>query len=300
MKQVIYSIYVDIPADLLDPQPPHHGDTEDKNQKAKREFAIHYQWLLDKQKQYAESIGVDFKHYTYDQKYIDLRKWYNDNYPFITEYNIVNFYKIHLMYELAEQYDEILYMDLDVLPITKHSFFDEFDLTKGVAIKKNGHGKSMNKDEISKREDRYLRLGTNNSIRSPWAKWWNSKALCMEYGKPVDDIPVYNTGIVGINKYWLDKLAYFEDFSEILYEMKEMKEEELTMWPKFVQAMFGWDNETIWGFKSHMNDVPSIWLDSKWHLFMNENTIVPHGTHLIHIVNKEFGQVRKWYEENHI
>ena len=34
---------------------------------------------------------------------------------FITSYNIVNFYKIHLLYELAKKYDEILYLDFDVI-----------------------------------------------------------------------------------------------------------------------------------------------------------------------------------------
>ena len=50
MKRIIYSIYIDIDADQLDPQPPHHGDTEDKNQKAKREFANNQIWLEYKQR----------------------------------------------------------------------------------------------------------------------------------------------------------------------------------------------------------------------------------------------------------
>ena len=80
--------------------------------------------------------------------------------------------------------------------------------------------------------------------------------------------------------------------------MKELKEEEISMYPKFVQAMFGWDNETIWGFKCHMNDIPSEWLDSKWHMFLDKGKIVPKDAKLIHIVNKEFKAIREWYEEN--
>jgi len=154
--------------------------------------------------------------------------------------------------------------------------------------------------DTTEEERRFIETGKTSSIRSPWAKWWNSRALCMNYGKPINDIPVYNTGIVGINKYWLDKIDYFSDFDETLEEMKELKEEEMSMYPSFVQAMFGWDNETIWGFKCHMNDVPSEWLDSKWHMFLDKGTIVPKDSKLIHIVNKEFKAIREWYEENYI
>ena len=300
MKRIVFSIYIDIPESLLDPMKPHHGDTEDKNLKAKREFALHYKWLLEKQKEYANNIGAEYKHYVYDQKYINLQKWYNDNHPYITEYNIVNFYKIHLMYELGEEYDEILYLDLDVLPNTKENIFEKHNIEEGVLIKKNAHGKRADLEYVKRCEELFLTLGNTNSIRSPWAKWWNSRALCMNYGKPTNDIPVYNTGIVGINKYWLDKIDYFSDFDETLEEMKELKEEEISMWPKFVQAMFGWDNETIWGFKCHMNDVPSVWLDGYWHTFLDKDFKIPKASKLIHIVNKNFKTVREWYEENNI
>ena len=301
MKRLIYSIYIDIPNELLDPQPPHHNETEDKNVKAKREFAENYDWLLTKQQEYATKIGADYKHFVYDQKYIDLQKWYNDNYPFITEYNIINFYKIHLMYELAEEYDEILYLDLDVLPVTDENFFEEHDLSVGPAIKKNSHAMRMDTEAIQKRKEIYEKTGhPGGSIRSPIAKWWNSQALCMEYDKPVKDIPVYNTGIVGINKYWLDRIAYFEDFDELLHTMKEMKEDEFSMYPEFAQALFGYDNETIWGFKCHMNDVESNWLDGRWHTFIDKVAIIPSKAKLVHIINKSFSDVRKWYEENNL
>lgn len=301
MSRVVFSIYVDIPEDLLDPQPPHHGETEDKNHKAKREFAKHYDWLLERQKAYAAHIGAEYKHYAYDKRYIGVREWYNENFPFVTEYNIINFYKIHLMYDLANDYDEILYLDLDVLPATDKDFFEENDLSEGVLIKKNAHGKSVDRKYLAKREQMFLEHGFNSSIRSPWAKWWNSKALCLNHGKPTEDIPVYNTGIVGINRHWLRQIDYFTDHYNLLYEMKELKEEDMTMWPKFVQAMFGWDNETIWAFKCHMNNVPSKWLDGRWHMFLdNKADVIPDESKMIHIINKNFDMVKEWYEANRL
>ena len=301
MKRIIFSIYIDIPNNLLDAQPPHHGDTEDKNQKAKREFAENYDWLLKRQKDYAKKIGAEYKHFKYDDKYIKLQEWYNKKYPFITEYNIINFYKIHLMYELCEDYDEILYLDLDVLPATDEDFFKAHPLSRGVAIKKNSHGQSMSTASVKRGKDYHNRTGNcPGSIRSPIAKWWNSQALCLEYGKKVPEIPVYNTGIVGINKFWLDKIAYFEDFEETLLDMKELIEDEYSIYPSHIQNMFGYDNETIWGVKCEMNDITSNWLDGRWHTFIDKPIIPPNKSKFIHIINKNFSAIREWYEQNRL
>ena len=45
-------------------------------------------------------------------------------------YEIVNFYKIYLLDKLAEEYDEILYLDFDAIPVTNDNFFEYWDLTK--------------------------------------------------------------------------------------------------------------------------------------------------------------------------
>ena len=56
------------------------------------------------------------------------------DYPYLTTYNIVNFYKIHLLYKLAQEYDEVLYLDFDVVPMKSDNFFERWDLSKGIAI----------------------------------------------------------------------------------------------------------------------------------------------------------------------
>lgn len=73
MKRIIYSIYIDIPSEELDAQPPHHGDIEDKNQKAKREFADHQVWLEYRQRRYAKSIGIEYKLFTADDQWFEYR-----------------------------------------------------------------------------------------------------------------------------------------------------------------------------------------------------------------------------------
>ena len=72
--------------------------------------------------------------FEYDLRYQKFELEIKRHYPFITTYNIVNFYKLKLLYELSKTYDEILYLDFDVVCLTKDNFFDNWDLDKGIAV----------------------------------------------------------------------------------------------------------------------------------------------------------------------
>ena len=113
MSRVIYSFYVDIQ------NPVSHFENKDK-------FNNNLNWLLDKQKKYAELCEADYLHFVYDDKYIEFSKQFG---PEVSEYNIINFYKMHLLYQL--NYDEILYLDIDVIPVTKYNFFGFVDYYYG-------------------------------------------------------------------------------------------------------------------------------------------------------------------------
>ena len=60
--------------------------------------------------------------FEYDKRYQTFEKNLRKDFPELTGYEIVNFYKIHLLYELAKEYDEILYLDFDAVPLTKDPF----------------------------------------------------------------------------------------------------------------------------------------------------------------------------------
>ena len=63
----------------------------------------------------------------------DLEK----DHPEITTYNIVNFYKLDLLYTFSQMYDEVLYLDFDVVPMTNENFFKVWDLEKGITVLNN-------------------------------------------------------------------------------------------------------------------------------------------------------------------
>lgn len=302
MKRVAYTIYIDIDKEDIDYMPPYHGETEPKNDKTKRMFIEYFDWLSNRQKEYCDTIGVEYKQFLADDMWQDFKREYQEKYPVLTMYNIVNFYKIYLMYMLIDEgYDEILYMDLDVIPVTDISFFDAHHLQSRIAIYRNHTYVERTPEELEKKQQEYLRTGINQTVRSPYAKYWNSKALIQELGGVVANAhPVFNTGIVGASRRTLMQLDYFDDFDNMIDLMTEMKEDEDSMYPTVIRDVFGWDNETLWGVKANLNNVPIQWLTGRWHYFMDKENFIPPQTCLIHAINKNFDFVKDWYEKNSI
>jgi hypothetical protein len=261
MSRLIYSFYIDIQ------KPVSHFENQKK-------FNDNHQWLLDRQKQYAELCGVEYKHFGYDENYIEFSKKFG---PEISEYNIINFYKIHLLYQL--DYDEILYLDFDVIPVTKLNFFEEWDLSKGIAIMSERASTWRLKDHHRER----------HSVRSPLAKYWNARALCEE------EKDVFNTGIIGASKKCLEELDYFSDIDDILQRMSDLINDEF--WPEDIRNLFGYDNETIIACK--LDEYQQL-RDTGWHHFMDKWSYIPKRTKFIHCINKDFEYVRNWCEKNNL
>jgi len=283
VKQIIYSLYIDIPNEELDEQPPHWNSKIPKNEYAKSQFREYYDWLKHMHIQYAEKCSVEYKLFEYDQDYIDYKNWFNEKYPQIVSYNIVNFYKIHLLYKLAKKYDEIAYLDFDVVPVSNNNLFKHHDLDAGIHIMYGSEIRPI--------------TSTSNSNRSPTAKYWNTRVMCMYEGlSGAHD--VFNTGIVITNKRYLDQLAYYKDFDATISLMDEIREDET--FDLNTRKMFGYDNETIWAYKTIKNNVKCINLKSNWHHFMDRWNYIPKDTNLVHTINKRFDYVKSWYEKTHL
>jgi len=172
MKRIIYSFYIDIPdseLDLFDLNILKKGHTP-TNVYTKYQFREHYENLLNCKINYANNINVPFRMFEYDDTYKKYEENFRNNYPFITTYNIVNFYKIHLLYELSKEFDEILFLDFDVIPLTTDNFFDVWDLNKGICVYENTHN-------VKKMESI---TGTTQTIRSPTSKYYNAQAMLIE------------------------------------------------------------------------------------------------------------------------
>ena len=266
MKKLIYSIYIEVPDNEF-------VDNQKTNLNTKKELKENYQKLVDCKKQYADSIGADFVLVNnYDEYYDEMK----GKYPFLTTYDIINFYKIFLLYKFSSKYDQMLYLDFDVVPNTKENFFEVFDLSKGIAI-------ANNNDKVSKID---VITETSQTIRSPNSKYYNAQAMLLHRGLS-SDCDVVNTGIIGIDKSNLYKLEYFNQFDQDMVTMTQLKFDH-SMFPKKIVDYFGYDNETLFSVKLKQHNVPVQWLDDDWHYFFYDNLFIPDNAKLIHAINKKF------------
>ena len=277
MKRIIYSIYVDIPI------AEHYGKSKNKNDSVEKAsvtvnaFKEHYDRLVTSKKDYADSINVPFKMYEYDKQYKTFEKNFAKDFPEFTGYEVINFYKIHILNELAKEYDEILYLDFDAIPLTKDNFFDAWDLSKGICVLDNNDAVIHN-------------IRVNHSIRSPSAKYYNCQAMLIDGGYPHRN-DVINTGIVGARKEDIIKLDFFGGFRHIIDLMTSLRSDgyrEAGLYAQNIIDMFRYDNETIFSYKVQVNDVNIQWFDTEWHYFFDRQGFIPDQTKIVHAICKDF------------
>ena len=282
MKRVIYSLYVDVPAE------EHYGkskikyDTVDKASRTVNAFKKHYKKLIDVKRHYANAIGATFIMYEYDIKYKTFAKNFLKNFPEFTGYEVINFYKIHLLNELAKEYDEILYLDFDAIPLTNESFFESWDLSKGMCV--------LNQNWHIKKD-----FNISQSIRSPTAKYFNCHAMLLEEGLNPDN-DVINTGIICARKEDIIKLDFFGKFKDTIDLMTKLRKDDSGLYPQNIIDMFRYDNETIFSFKTKVNQVNIQWLDNKWHYFLDTQKFIPEDTKIVHAISKDFDLVWRYYD----
>jgi len=281
MNRVIYSLYVDVPADEHYGKSKNEHDTVDKASITVNAFKKHYKKLIDCKRHYANTINADFIMFEQAQ-YQSFEKNFKCDFPELTGYEIINFYKIHLLYELSKKYDEILYLDFDVIPLTKESFFDAWDLSKGICVYSNN-------DKVEKKST------TNHSIRSPSAKYFNCHAMLLEEGLNPDN-DVINTGIICARREDIVKLDFFGKFKDTIDLMTKLKKDTSGLYPQNIVDMFRYDNETIFSYKREVNKVDIQWLDNKWHYFLDTQKFIPEDTKIVHAISKDFDLVWRKYD----
>jgi hypothetical protein len=232
------------------------------NQFKRDQFAKYKDLLIAKQKQYAKMCDADYECFELDEG----------------NYDDIQFSKLLRFEELSKHYDEIVYLDLDVVPITKVSMFDKFDMNWVCAY----------------------------SIKSPLdinVIYWNNKAntwhamdmysktcvknamLCLD-GISGSDYCI-NTGVLGMNKAVIDKL----EFSNKLQKCKELfyQAKDDNLYPPEMSKSWQLNNEVIFTYIIESDNIPFLNINMPWNFILDHITSdYSAAAHLIHVVNKKF------------
>jgi len=299
-KKAIFSIYIEIPDERLDNPSDFKDDDVPKSKRTQERLANYADRLIENHKEYANAVGAEYLHFGRDEQY---EEFYN-RFSFLSEYNVVNLYKIWLLDKLTYDYDLVMYIDYDVY------FRQMIDVFNYVPAEYCVCCDTETAKQVGVEKDSSLYYHWyRHDFRNPEAKYWNCHALLTE-----DDLDpennVFNTGVVIASRNVMEQLDYFSDIEEVLEKMTEVKE--FSMYPEQIRDSFGWDNETIFSYKVEKNEVPVFNIPKWWHHknhYWSKNSFVPghrdfkkakhefeasvreSDSVIIHFISKNFGLV---------
>ena len=283
-NKIIFSIYIDIPEERLDNPGWYENGVQvntDKSKVTKLALLNNAERIQECQRKYANSIGADYRLFQYDDYYKNFYDGIKVDYPEISEYDIINFFKHRVLRDMADEYKYVCYMDFDVIPNTNDCIFTSHNVDKMLAVAEMN--RLAIRGKIIKAED------YNACIRNPASKYWNTHALLMEEGyDPEND--VFNTGIMAGSTEVIKKLDYFKDFDYVINLMTQVKHDEFSMYPKNIQRVFNYDNETVFSFWIKSRQIEIQYMDKLWHWIVDETITDPKHmdpkAKLYHFINK--------------
>ena len=261
MKRIIFTVYDDL-------KTQEHNNV-DLDISAQIQVAEYMDRLVNNKKEYAKSCGVDFKffHNTMGDKNLGKTD---------IAFTNSNLYKHQLMAKLADEYDQIMYVDMDVLFNTTENIFDKIDLSKGIAVK------DQDLEIHSKDYSKALKLSFG--MRNPTLKYFITKDLLG--GK---DNHVINTGIIIGNSSDIKKLQYVKRLPAIVKRIAKLKDESIKDGKlNWIRHFFYPNNESIFSYILEKHKIPYQILDDTWHDIRDDQIVDrPYGK-IIHFINKQF------------
>ena len=295
MKRIIFSIYTEISDSNLEDNNAYHGDNIPKSVRTKTQFQLHFDKLKECKEQYAKLCGAEFKIFSDNSEFKSKFGHHFDN--FKKDYDIMNFYKLYLFEQLANDYDEIVYLDFDVVPNTTKSPFEEWDMNKinvrAIDCNKkniwntgalNDHFRAARPfDDIVKDFDKH----------NMYCKMMAKRSMLMTQNIKGDEM-LSNTGILGGNSNVIRQLKMFDDFAFKVNTLEQAKEEQ--MFGPTLTDKFFLNNEILFSFNLEYNNIPWNNLSEDWHFMMLSGNMSPNKDNLndaklIHVIDKKFERI---------
>lgn len=281
MKNIIYSIYIENKEPNL----------SEKHQFTKTQLEKHYEKLVDVKKEYAKHCNAEYRVYNNDTYYQKFKKKFDG-----FEFDIINLYKIYLWEELGKEYDNVLYLDLDVIPNTTENFFETFDMNKICvyspnATKENVWTKTMLKN-YKKNIHSFEYLITKTDKYNEYVKAMCKRAMLAIDNIFSSDYLIANTAILGGNSNAIKKLRYTERLNEMIDVLNKAKEEKF--FGKEISKLFFANNEIFVHYLLDKDNIDWYNLPKEWHTYLMKKDKITNdikSAKMIHLINKRFEEL---------
>ena len=280
MKNIIFSIYIQ----------NNETNLSEKHLNTKLQFEKHLVKLIDVKKEYAKNCNAEFRLYENDTTYDRFRKKYDG-----FEFDIINLYKIYLWEKLGKEYDNVLYLDLDVIPNTTENFFETFDMnnicvyapnatidTWSQKDKKNYKTGKVTWETIVSHKDKY----------SEYVKAMCKKAMLVVNSDIDTNYLIANTAILGGNSNAISQLKYTERLKDMIIVLNKAKDEKF--FGEVVSNLFFANNEVFIHYLLDRYKLNWFNLPKEWHTYLmkkDEVTTEVKNAKMIHLINKKFEEL---------
>ena len=258
MKRIIFSIWSDLTQ--------HHDSVPDWKKSSLHKFK---DTLIKRQKEYAEYCGA--KYFLFETKF--------------TDYVNVQFDKIFKFEKLTEKYDEVVYFDLDIIPVTKKNIFDSFDFNYPCVYE---YDVNQNTNDTLQKNWLSQHFHENKTI-SPMNRY--SKVAAKKAMLLLEDVSgndnICNTAVLCGNKNAANLLQFNKRINDIDKILLRAKND--TIYPN--EYSEGWvrNNEVYFSFILERYNIKFNNIGIQWNYILDDLiTEFTPAAHLIHQVNKDF------------
>ena len=258
----------------------------------KEQLKLYKDKLIKRQHLYAESCNADY--FVYENSNLLLN-----------EYDSIQFRKIEKLEELTNEYDEVLYLDLDIIPFDFKNFFKEHNLSKICCREIDGKEWGINRYKINvpKMNDAY-----NNSIweeennkqsrylyeeidsMNMWLKASSKNAMLLLENHTSYNHNIINTGVIGGNKDSIKQLKFTENLQYMIDLIDKAKYDNI--YSKKVQELIKPNNEVFFSYLIEKNNIPITNINKNWNFIVDDYTSgltsVWKEISFLHVINKDF------------
>mgnify|MGYP003312897696 CR=1 FL=1 len=234
---VIYTVYNEFPDNQLEDSEPYPNDYIPKRLRTKIEFKKHYDRLIENKLTYAEFCEAEF--------IVDETPCKN--------YEELNHHKLKRFEELADKFDNVCYLDFDVIVNDAPNIFTKFDMSKINAF-------SINTGDMIPTGDHY-------DYKS---KLFHKQEMLDDYTTDL----IFNTGILVGGSEVIKKINYMNN----LDNLKQLTSE--------LELPFVSNNEVYFTYLIEKNNIPYARLPDDWHSFKYKPS-----ANLVHPILKDFNKI---------
>ena len=252
MKRIIFSQYND----------NINQNTISTNQYKLSQFQKYSAQLEQAQREYADRCGAEYVLHKLD----------------ITDYDTLQFEKILQLERYAEEYDQVLYLDFDVVPNKRaENIFEVFGDTLAMyPLFRDQHKHELKwniEHDAYDKQNVYCKTCAKNSM------------LILDDGEISPKL--YNTGVTYGSSDAIKNLKFGQQLSDMKLLLDESIED--SIYPDNITKNFFYNNEVFVTYLVERDNLPCTDMNIHWNFILDGFQKEPTGmAHFTHHVNKEF------------